>query len=153
VTLVPITALHPPILTVLHGESFAKGWDEDAFDKLLALPGMVGWIWEDTQPRGFILVRSAADEAEIVTIAVTPTQRGRGIAAALLDAATAHLQAIGVRDFFLEVATDNAAARRLYDNAAFEVCGGRKKYYEENGVRKDAVIMKRTLQKTSSDGR
>jgi [ribosomal protein S18]-alanine N-acetyltransferase len=79
-------------------------------------------------------------EAEIHTIGVDPAQHRRGIGRTMLrallevaDAATATV--------FLEVRTDNAAARALYEAESFTVVGIRKRYYRPSGA--DAYTMRR----------
>ncbi len=139
------TVLHAPVLTALHAEGFAKAWSDDDFRALLSQPGVAAWIWHDDVPRGFILVRAVVDEAEIITIAVSPTQRRMGIGAALLKAASDELSRAAIRSLFLEVASDNTAARALYQAAGFAPFGKRAGYYQDGGVNKDAVMMKRAL--------
>ena len=52
---------------------------------------------------GFILSRLAAGEAEILSIAIAPKQRGRGLARPLLDLNLRRLAGLGARTVFLEV--------------------------------------------------
>ena len=144
-TIVRATVLHAPVLAALRKASFKSAWDDDTFAQMLAQPGVAAWIWEDESPRGFILVRAAADEAEVITIAVAPTHRRGGIGAALLDVAVAELQRVNIQNLFLEVAADNEAARALYKRAGFFECGQRPGYYQDRDSRTDAVIMKRAL--------
>ena len=120
----------------IHAAAFSPGerWDDAAMAELLAMPGVFGFVDERG---GFILLRSAGGEAEILSLAVHPAARRRGLGRALLDgglAATAGLP------MFLEVATDNAAARALYGSAGFSECGRRRSYY---GAGRDAVVLRR----------
>lgn len=144
-TIVRATVLHAPVLAALRCASFKSAWDDDTFSQMLAQPGVAAWIWEDEAPRGFILVRAAADEAEIITIAVDPTHRRSGIGIKLLDHAMAELQLAKIQNLFLEVAANNEAARALYARAGFLECGTRPGYYQDRDARTDAVIMKRAL--------
>src|SRR6204780_3077030 len=80
---------------------------------------------------GMILARVAADEAEILTIAVDPGRRGRGLGSALLRAAMARAAALGAGAMFLEVAVSNAAARALYARHGFAEAGLRRQYYSD----------------------
>ena len=63
---------------------------------------------------GFILSRLAADEAEILSIAVAAARRGRGLGGRLLDLHLRRLAGLGAKAVFLEVDEDNTPARRLY---------------------------------------
>lgn len=90
---------------------------------------------------GFIVYRVVADEAEIITIGVAPDARRGGIAAAMLAIAEQDAKKRGAKKMFLEVATDNTAARALYRSAGYSEVGLRPKYYD--GV--DAILMARQL--------
>jgi tRNA threonylcarbamoyladenosine biosynthesis protein TsaB len=127
----------PASLAALHGACFPEAWTAPAIAQLLATPGTFAFAGA----QGFILVRAAADEAEILTIAVAPEARRRGLGRALLDAAAAHAVSLGAQRLFLEVSTANDAALALYRGAGFAQAGLRKGYY--NG--QDALILSRTL--------
>lgn len=90
---------------------------------------------------GFIVYRVVADEAEIITIGVAPDARRGGVAAAMLAIAEHDAKKRGAAKMFLEVATDNTAARALYRSAGYAEVGVRPKYYD--GV--DAILMARQL--------
>jgi ribosomal-protein-alanine N-acetyltransferase len=79
-------------------------------------------------------------EAEVHTIGVDPVYQGRGIGRALLRGllAVADAQHATV---FLEVRTDNEAARALYESEGFAVVGLRRRYYQPSGA--DAHTMRR----------
>lgn len=96
-------------------------------------------------PGGFALFALAADEAEVLTLAVAPGARRRGLGAALLAAAAAAAAARGARSIHLEVAEDNAAARALYARAGFAETGRRRGYYARPGGRTDALRLRRAL--------
>jgi ribosomal-protein-alanine N-acetyltransferase len=88
----------------------------------------------------------AADEAEILSIAVAPDHRGRGLSRELLLTHLGHLAGRGIRTVFLEVEENNQPARRLYARAGFAVTGRRERYYREaNGQQLNALLMRRDL--------
>lgn len=132
----------------LHRACFDKPWDAAAMADMLAMPGAFGLLAVETcdgesTPVGFVLVRAAAGEAEILSLAVVPAARRRRIARELLEAAFAAARAAGASNMFLEVAESNAAARRLYEQAGFETVGYRPGYYSGGG--EDACAMRRPL--------
>lgn len=88
---------------------------------------------------GFCAVRAAADEGELLDIAVLPDYRRRGIGAALLDAGIEYLRGAGAGRIFLEVRESNSAARGLYASRGFSLCGRRRNYY--SSPLEDAVVM------------
>lgn len=90
---------------------------------------------------GFVVYRVTLDEAEIITIGVHPDARNTGIASAMVGIVLGELKKSGVKTVFLEVATDNTPARRLYETNGFVQIGVRPKYYD--GV--DAILMKKDL--------
>lgn len=143
-------------LAALHAAAFdAEPWDAAAFDSLLASPGVVALTASDpdgdgdgdlAHAVGFVLVRHAADEAEILTLAVVPPRRREGIAARLIEAAAITLAAQGAAALFLEVAEDNAPARALYRRAGFEEVGRRRGYYARKGAPAcDALVLRLAL--------
>jgi ribosomal-protein-alanine N-acetyltransferase len=125
-------------LAGVHAECFPDAWDVVAIHELLESPGVFGFI--DDTGNGFVIVRVAADEAEILTLAVTGAARRRGLGRALLDAAMHAAANTGARRLFLEAAETNAAARALYAGAGFEETGRRKRYYPDGA---DALLLSR----------
>jgi ribosomal-protein-alanine N-acetyltransferase len=132
--IVPAGPAHAGIMAAIHKTAFPDDpWDEPSFAILLNQPGMRGLI---DDRGGILLLRIAADEAEILTIGViTPRQ---GIARALLTAGIAAARSAGARTLFLEVAATNAPARALYAAAGFTRSGHRPRYYP-NGT--DALLL------------
>jgi len=97
---------------------------------------------EDGVLGGYLLLSFAADEAEIINIAVRTALRRRGVAARLVAEALAFVQTRGASACYLEVRESNDAARRLYEKMGFSVVGRRKMYY--SAPTEDALLMKRT---------
>ena len=136
------------ILADLHDRAFARPWSALAFEGLLKSPGVfavMGEAGESAQERGFILCRSIAGEAEILTIAVDPAARRRGWGAALVEMAAGIATETGSEAMFLEVAADNTAAIALYVATGFARVGLRKGYYPHPDGARDAVVMRRAL--------
>src|SRR4029077_14814875 len=94
---------------------------------------------------GFIVSRRAADEAEILSVAVVRAWQGRGLARRLLDLHLRRLAGFGSRAVFLEVDEDNEPARRLYARAGFREGGRRPGYYPQGRVAKAALVLRRDL--------
>ncbi|MEX2642251.1 MAG: GNAT family N-acetyltransferase [Acetobacterales bacterium] len=149
-TVVPATVVDSGVLAALHAEAFAQSWSVDGFAAMQRSPGVVALLaWprgagQTDEPAGFILYRAVADEAEILTLAVRPAQRRRGIGAALVGAAAAQLGPAGARMLHLEVARDNEAALALYHACGFRETGQRGGYYAGSGPtvpRVDALLM------------
>jgi len=144
-------ALDLDLAASLHGLAFAplgeRAWTRQDMAELLASPGAAGWLLASAERAiGFALCRVAADEAELLTIAVHPEERSRGAGRALLTAVIDHARTAGARSLFLEVGADNPAARALYVTAGLAAVGQRKAYYRRGeGPPADAVVMRLTL--------
>jgi len=135
-------------LADLHDKAFDRPWTALEFEDLLKSPGVFAVLGEAGDPaeaKGFILCRSIAGEAEILTIAVDPAARRRGWGAALVEIAAGVAAETGAEALFLEVAVDNAAAVALYQSTHFAKVGVRKGYYPHPDGAKDAVVMRRAL--------
>jgi ribosomal-protein-alanine N-acetyltransferase len=128
-------------LAALHAAAFppAEAWGPDALQLMLEMPGSFALVQAG---EGFILARTAADEAEILTLAVVPTARRRGLGGRLLASAMAAARGRGATAMFLEVAESNAAARALYAIGGFTPVGRRGRYYPDGG---DALVLRREL--------
>ena len=90
---------------------------------------------------GFIVWRTVADEAEIISIGVTPDAGRSGIAGAMILLMEQELKKSGVVNVFLEVSEVNVPAKNLYEKYGFKPTGKRPKYYD--GI--DAIIMSKGL--------
>jgi len=124
----------------IHRTAFADPWDAVGLGQLLE-SRQVFVFWDEG---GFIMARVAAGEAEILTIAVTPASRRRGLGRALVAAAAKRAHDMGAETFFLEVAMGNEAARALYEGLGFRQAGLRKAYYAGNPPQ-DALVLKAGL--------
>ena len=131
----------------LHGESFHRGWGEGEFESMLTERNTLAHrLRLGRKVVGFAVSRMAADEAEILSIAVAASHRGRGLSRELLLTHLGHLAGRGVRTVFLEVEENNQPARRLYERAGFGVAGRRERYYRQaSGGQFNALLMRRDL--------
>ncbi len=134
-------------LAQLHGKSFHRGWGEGEFESMLTERNtLVHRLKVGRKLVGFAVSRMAADEAEILSIAVAAGYRGRGLSRNLLLTHLGHLAGHGVRKIFLEVEENNQPARRLYERAGFSVAGRRERYYQQpGGEQLNALLMRRDL--------
>lgn len=149
VRIAPIDSHHASRLAAIHATAFARPWTADDFEGFLAERSIRAdgiFVGRASQPSGFVLSRRAADEAEILSVAVAPEARGRGHAGALL---AAHLQMLansGVRTVHLEVEDGNDPALALYRRLGFARVGRREGYYlRPDGSRTGALSMSLTL--------
>ena len=134
-------------IAALHAASFRRGWSEQEVEGLLtdrhaiAHRAMVG-----SAMAGFIMSRLVEDEAEILSVAVAGSRRGRGLARNLLNLHLGRLAGFGARAVFLEVDEHNKAAIRLYDRAGFHEISRRPNYYPgAAGEAVAALVLRRDL--------
>jgi ribosomal-protein-alanine N-acetyltransferase len=131
-------------LAAIHGISFGRGWSEGEFERMLAERNTLAHsVRRGRLVIGFIISRIGGDEAEILSVALAPAERGRGLAKNLLMIHLGYLAAQGVRTVFLEVEEANGPARALYRRAGFADVGRREGYYAANGAA--AVVMRRDI--------
>jgi ribosomal-protein-alanine N-acetyltransferase len=119
-------------LAALHGASFHRGWSEDEFERLLLERAVVAH--RATIGRrlvGFIISRIIVGEAEILSVAVASSRRGKGLARQMLNLHLRRLAGLGTRTVFLEVGEGNISANRLYQRAGFRMVGRREGYYPD----------------------
>jgi ribosomal-protein-alanine N-acetyltransferase len=129
----------------LHGASFHRGWSDGEIEQMLSDRRVLAH--RATAGRtlcGFILSRIVIDEAEILSVAVAPSYRRKGLARRLLDLHLRRLAGVGARTVFLEVDEGNAPALRLYRRAGFREIGRRPGYYQHNDGAA-ALILRRDL--------
>jgi len=135
-------------LAQIHGKSFYRGWPTADFQSFLEDRNTPAYVACDAKRRiaGFALIRTVADEAELLTIAVEPRWRGKGVGRALMDAVFADLMMSPARRMFLEVDEQNHAAIRLYEKLGFSTISARKGYYSRpDGSAATALVMARDL--------
>ncbi len=122
-------------LATLHTLCFVDPWSEDNFRNILNLPTTFG-IGDE---KGFILYSDLGDDLEILTIAVHPDYRRKGIATNLIKELQNFAQKNQKGKIFLEVNVKNTPAVQLYLKNGFIQSGIRKNYYHEKGQTFDAL--------------
>jgi ribosomal-protein-alanine N-acetyltransferase len=135
----------PSELATLHARCFTtpRPWDAQAFASFLADP-LTFLLFEGDA--GFLLGRAVAGEAELLTLAVAPEARQRGLGRRLVSRFLYQARLRGAGTAFLEVAADNAPARALYAGAGFAEVGRRRGYYHApDGQPVDALVLRRVL--------
>ncbi len=126
--------------------AFSDPWSRNAFATLVANPAVLFLVARSADGAfesvvGYIVAWFAADESEIANVAVTPTARGRGVGAMLLDAALDEAVRRGAAMTYLEVRESNTAAQRLYTSRGFTTLGRRRNYYHD--PLEDALVLGR----------
>ncbi len=140
----------PDALAALHARAFRTPapWSAADFAGLLSDPLVFLLVEGDA---GFLLGRAVAGEAELLTIAVAPEARRRGLGHKLMARFLYQARVRAAERAFLEVAADNVPAIGLYESAGFAAAGRRRGYYlSPERERIDALVLARELAAAAS---
>jgi ribosomal-protein-alanine N-acetyltransferase len=118
--------------------SLPKPWSEEIWREELSSPfGLYMVLAEGGALSGHVGLKLIFDEVHVMTLAVRPERRRRGLGQALVEAALADPASAGARRVYLEVRPSNLAARALYSSLGFTETGVRPRYYGDE----DALLM------------
>ncbi|MBO7508915.1 MAG: GNAT family N-acetyltransferase [Alphaproteobacteria bacterium] len=124
-------------LAELHKLCFPhQSWNADDFSKLKQSGCEIV-----ASANGFIVWRTIANEAEIITIGVHPDVRGGGIAIAMLGIMENEIKKVGAKKIFLEVSAENTPAIALYKKCGFVQTDRNPKYCD--GI--DTILMEKYI--------
>lgn len=128
--------------------SFGDPWSQESFRELLGMPAAIFLV--ATRPAentvaGYVIAAIASDQAEILNLAVRPSDRRGGLGGELLDAAFSVLRSRGAREVFLEVRESNQAALGLYRSRGFTALSRRRNYYRN--PLEDALVLRRAIER------
>jgi ribosomal-protein-alanine N-acetyltransferase len=136
-----------PVMKVMDGafgDRFGEAWTRSQLSGILPMAGVSLTLAVDRAREavlGFSLVRSVADEAELLLIAVLPGEQRRGVGGLLLEQFLEQARDEKVRRVHLEVRDGNPAIA-MYLRAGFSPVGRRRNYYHAaNGKRYDAITL------------
>ena len=144
----PAQAADADAIARLHAQGFYRGWPREEFAAYITGEGTPVYVACDAKRRiaGFAMLRHLGEDVELITIAVDRKWQNKGIGLALMRALFDDLLMSPARRMLLEVATDNAAALRLYGKLGFAKVGERKGYYPRpDGTPATAIVMARDL--------
>lgn len=135
------------VMTSAFDPGYGEGWTRSQCAGILPLSGVALMLARDGQGEvhGFSLLRTVADEAELLLLAVAPSAQRRGVGGSLLNHFIEHAQRCGARRLHLEVRDGNPAVA-MYQAFGFKAEGRRPKYYSgQDGCQHDALTMARRL--------
>ncbi len=135
------------IMRVAFDPNMGEAWTTSQLGSLIGFPGVTLLLARSQGvATGFALLRQAADEAELLLLAVVPAARRQGIASRLIEQVEMIARSGGATRLFLEVRDGNDQAEHLYAHAGFMTSGRRPNYYRgQNGTRADAITMTRSF--------
>jgi [ribosomal protein S18]-alanine N-acetyltransferase len=128
-----------PELAALEAACFTHPWTPAQIADEIAGAGPGGMLVLDGLPRpggagglrAYCAFRLVLDEMHVMTVAVAPDQRRRGLARWLLGFAMGKAARAGARRALLELRAGNREALALYESLGFRRLGVRRGYYCE----------------------
>jgi ribosomal protein S18 acetylase RimI-like enzyme len=144
-------------IAALEASLFATALDQARLMALQANPvfcGFVDLVPDQDQPKsivannlgsylgGYLLAMMIDDEAEILSIGVTPDRQMQGVGKRLLQHFFKHGASQNITRVVLEVAENNVPALGLYRDFGFVEFSRRQGYYKQGNRKIDAIMMK-----------
>jgi len=128
-------------VAAIERDVFPDPWPASSFVPLLEHDALVAEI--SGQIAGYLFGRSAADEAEVLNLAVLPEYRRAGLGRRLLETVFDGWEARGVARVYLEVRASNEGALAFYQALGFWPSAVRRGYYSQ--PKEDALVLTRNL--------
>jgi ribosomal-protein-alanine N-acetyltransferase len=138
-----------PAVHAIERAAFSDPWSARDFQECVASDVVFLVAAAPEGVAGYVIAQDAADEGEILNLAVTPSRHRIGIGRALVERVLATLAGRGVQRVFLEVRESNAAARALYAALGFQEVGRRPRYYRRPV--EDAIVLRAAIPADGGD--
>lgn len=129
----------PAILAIEQAAHFHP-WSESVLRRYLNKENTTWVLEEDRTIVAYAVNTLIAGEAELLMIAVAPTQQGRGFGRKLMAAIHQFLQQQQAEQWFLDVRESNSKAIGLYESMGFAHAGVRANYYPSASGHEDALL-------------
>lgn len=130
-------------LFVLESELFSNPFTTDMCEAELTEENRLYLgLFDNDRLIGFAGALIAFDSADIIKVAVTKLEQGKGLGKLILNKLIEELKVMGVTELLLEVEHENFKAINLYLSAGFKEISERKNYY---GFNSHAKILKLEL--------
>jgi len=134
-----------PAVAAVERASYAFPWSEGIFRDCLRVGYLCRVADLDGEIVAYGVVAMGAGEAHILNLCVRGDLRGRSIGRQMLALLLERSRQAGVESVFLEVRPTNPYAIALYQSVGFVQVGLRKGYYQAEGGREDALVLKLDL--------
>lgn len=125
--------------------AYSCPWSATTIRDCLLTAHFITWGMVDDQNKivGFAIVSNVMDEAEILSMAITPVYQNNGLGQIFLDFILKKLQKRHIENIYLEVRASNKIAQSIYHKKGFEQIDLRKGYYKiaNSHEREDALVL------------
>jgi ribosomal-protein-alanine N-acetyltransferase len=133
-------------IDAIHGletEAFPSPWRREFFESELHSSGRLNLVARRGATLvGYVFAMYFFDEMHINKIAVSESERRKGVALALMDACDEFATKSGIKSISLEVRESNEGAQAFYRRLGFAALYVRPKYYPDGEA---AVVMMREV--------
>ena len=134
-----------PAVMRIERESYQFPWTEGIFRDCLRVGYTCRVAEVEGEMLGYAVMSSGAGEAHILNLCVRQDARCAGIGRRLINYLLVRARTLGMDEAFLEVRPSNTVAARLYQSLGFQQVGTRRGYYQAEGGREDASVLKLRL--------
>ncbi len=131
--------LYLPQIHEIEKLSFPSPWSLNSLKSEIENPISHLWVFEREEVLiGYICFWILEKEAQLLSLAVHPRERGKGFGHYLLKKMIERAVIEGVQNIWLEVRPSNLAGKNLYRKLGFKEVYQRPKYYSNS---EDAIVM------------
>jgi len=141
-----------PAVAAVERASYAFPWSEGIFRDCLRVGYLCRVAELDGEIVGYGIVAMGAGESHLLNLCVRRDVRNRGVGRRMLRLCVERARQAGMEAMFLEVRPSNPRAIALYESEGFVQVGRRKGYYQAEGGREDALVLKLDLSAGRSGG-
>jgi ribosomal-protein-alanine N-acetyltransferase len=134
-----------PAVAAVERASYQFPWSEGIFRDCLRVGYLCRVADLDGEIAAYGVVAMGAGEAHVLNLCVRGNLRGRSIGRQMLALLIERSRQAGMEAVFLEVRPSNLHAIALYQSVGFVQVGLRKGYYQAEGGREDALVLKLDL--------
>lgn len=134
-----------PAIGSVERASYPFPWSEGIFRDCLRVGYLCRVAELDGEIVGYGIVAMGAGEAHILNLCIAERVRGRSVGRQMLMLLLERSRQAGMTEAFLEVRPTNTLAIALYQSVGFVQVGQRKAYYQAEGGREDALVLKLDL--------
>jgi ribosomal-protein-alanine N-acetyltransferase len=141
----PMIPTDIPAVGSVERASYAFPWSEGIFRDCLRVGYLCRVADLDGEIVSYGIVAMGAGEAHILNLCVAERLRGHSVGRQMLALLLERSREAGMTEAFLEVRPTNTLAIALYQSVGFVQVGLRKGYYQAEGGREDALVLKLVL--------